>query len=143
LPFSSSAPAPKPPKPYPRTDLPTTLPELRAEVVKAGEDSILKYGQWSVRIVNTRTGEALVDHNTRRSLVIASNLKTVTTATALAMLGEDYQFKTELQYDGQLKPDGTLAGNLYVRGGGDPTLGAGRTAGWLGLGELMNLWVRR
>ncbi len=124
-----------------KADQPTTLPELRAEVVKAGEDSMLKYGQWSVRIVNTKTGEALVDHNTRRSLVIASNLKTVTTATALAMLGEDYQFKTELQYDGQLKPDGTLAGNLYIRGGGDPTLGAGRAAGSLGLGELMNLWA--
>ncbi len=122
---------------------PTSLAGLRAEVARVGEDSILKYGSWAVRILNVKSGEVLVDHNSRRSMVIASNLKTVTTATAMAMLGENYQFRTDLQYDGQLRPDGTLTGNLYIRGGGDPALGASRTRGAMPVNELTSLWVAK
>ena len=50
-------------------------------------------------------------------------MKTVTTATALQLLGDDFQFETVLEYDGQVT-DGVLSGNLYIRGGGDPTLGS-------------------
>lgn len=49
-------------------------------------------------------------------------MKTVTSATALELLGEDYRFETTVEYDGELRPDGILEGNLYIRGSGDPTL---------------------
>jgi len=56
-------------------------------------------------------------------LVPASSLKAITTATAVEVLGPDFRFETELQTAGVLE-EGTLAGNVVVRGGGDPTLGA-------------------
>lgn len=57
----------------------------------------------------------------------ASVLKTVATATALEILGEDYRYPTTLEYDGTLK-DGTLQGNLYIKGSGDPSLGSSHFA---------------
>ncbi|MDR1335745.1 MAG: D-alanyl-D-alanine carboxypeptidase/D-alanyl-D-alanine-endopeptidase [Tannerella sp.] len=56
-----------------------------------------------------------------RELTPASVLKTVTTASALAILGEDFRFETSILYDGEIR-DGVLNGNLYIYGTGDPTL---------------------
>ncbi|MEM8909128.1 MAG: D-alanyl-D-alanine carboxypeptidase/D-alanyl-D-alanine-endopeptidase, partial [Bacteroidota bacterium] len=63
-------------------------------------------------------------HHPDQSLIPASSLKVVTTAMALKFLGSDYTFKTTLEYDGQIDEAGVLQGNLYIRGGGDPTLGS-------------------
>jgi len=51
-------------------------------------------------------------------------MKVITTAAALHYLGSDFMFKTELQCDGTIDADGTLNGNLYIKGFGDPTLGS-------------------
>src|SRR5262249_31220201 len=34
----------------------------------------------------------------------------------------DYRFRTPVLRDGEIGPDGTLSGNLYLRGAGDPSL---------------------
>jgi D-alanyl-D-alanine carboxypeptidase/D-alanyl-D-alanine-endopeptidase (penicillin-binding protein 4) len=57
-------------------------------------------------------------------LVPASTMKVVTTAVAAELLGPDYRFVTELQTTGTLAEDGTLDGDIVIRGGGDPTLAA-------------------
>ncbi|MBO6029270.1 MAG: D-alanyl-D-alanine carboxypeptidase/D-alanyl-D-alanine-endopeptidase, partial [Bacteroidales bacterium] len=57
-----------------------------------------------------------------RRLVPASNLKLVTTGTALHALGPDFRFETGIGYTGTVE-DGTLHGDVYIIGGGDPTLG--------------------
>ncbi|MFO1009951.1 MAG: D-alanyl-D-alanine carboxypeptidase/D-alanyl-D-alanine-endopeptidase [Planctomycetota bacterium] len=54
-----------------------------------------------------------------RSLRPASNLKLVTTAAALALLGPDYQFRTRFVSDAPIV-EGRLAGDLVVRAAGDP-----------------------
>ncbi|WP_338649280.1 D-alanyl-D-alanine carboxypeptidase/D-alanyl-D-alanine-endopeptidase [Pseudomonas sp. ML2-2023-3] len=51
----------------------------------------------------------------------ASTMKLVTTYAALEMLGPTHQWKTEFYTDGTLN-NGTLQGNLYLKGGGDPKL---------------------
>lgn len=68
-------------------------------------------------------GSILVDVNSSTRLVPASNMKLVTTGTALHCLGQDYRFKTGLGYSGSIGADGTLEGDLYIVGGGDPTIG--------------------
>ena len=49
----------------------------------------------------------------------ASNMKIITSAAGLLYLGPDYEFKTDLYYDGYVSND-TLYGNIYVVGGCDP-----------------------
>ncbi|MCY3003399.1 MAG: D-alanyl-D-alanine carboxypeptidase/D-alanyl-D-alanine-endopeptidase [Planctomycetota bacterium] len=49
----------------------------------------------------------------------ASNLKLVTTAAALALLGPDWQFRTRFDATGPIEA-GVLRGDLVVRAGGDP-----------------------
>ncbi|MDA0811629.1 MAG: D-alanyl-D-alanine carboxypeptidase/D-alanyl-D-alanine-endopeptidase [Verrucomicrobia bacterium] len=73
----------------------------------------------------------LVAVNGGKSLLPASTLKIITTGCALEILGKDYRFATILQHDGAIDAaTGTLSGNIFVRGSGDPTLAQD---GWLGL----------
>lgn len=101
----------------------TALTELKAEVKKLGQDKDLEHAIWSITVQDLKTGELLVGYNSAVGLVPASSLKTVTTATALCLLGAEYRYKTNLQYDGNLDTlSGVLNGNLYIFGSGDPTL---------------------
>ena len=88
------------------------------------KDPNLKNAGVSISIVDIETGQLLASHQPDLSLAPASSLKVVTTATALAILGADYIFKTELQYDGNIDRSGVLNGHLYIKGFGDPTLGS-------------------
>jgi len=51
----------------------------------------------------------------------ASTMKVITAAAALDALGPAYKFVTTVSVDGPIRGDGTLDGNLYVEGTGDPT----------------------
>ena len=76
----------------------------------------------SVGLVVQRLSDAqvLFAHRPDGLLVPASNVKLITTATALTVLGPDYQFATEVY--GDIGRDGRIAGDLYVKGFGDPYL---------------------
>jgi D-alanyl-D-alanine carboxypeptidase/D-alanyl-D-alanine-endopeptidase (penicillin-binding protein 4) len=58
----------------------------------------------------------------------ASTMKLFTTVLAYETLGPEYQFRTDVLRAGALSPDGTLYGDLILRGGGDPAL-SGRYIG--------------
>lgn len=73
--------------------------------------------------VQDAQGNTVASLNDDLRLAPASNTKLVTTGCALHALGPDYRFKTGLGYTGTVK-DGTLEGDLYILGGGDPTVGA-------------------
>jgi D-alanyl-D-alanine carboxypeptidase/D-alanyl-D-alanine-endopeptidase (penicillin-binding protein 4) len=75
------------------------------------------------------TGRVLTAQNPDLCLTPASVMKIITTATALELLGADYRFETHLQHDGFVSADSTLHGNLYITGGGDPTLASARFDG--------------
>ena len=49
----------------------------------------------------------------------ASNMKILTTSTALYFLGSNYNFTTSLFYDGRIEGN-VLKGNIYLKGGLDP-----------------------
>ena len=77
-----------------------------------------------IKVINLETNKILFELNSDKTLVPASNMKLLTTGAALGVLGADYRFKTTLAYDGKIGPGGTLSGNIYIIGGGDPTLGS-------------------
>jgi D-alanyl-D-alanine carboxypeptidase/D-alanyl-D-alanine-endopeptidase (penicillin-binding protein 4) len=66
-------------------------------------------------------GAELVRHNDRQAMNPASVMKLVTTYAALDLLGPAYTWKTEALADAP-PVAGHLAGNLYLRGSGDPRL---------------------
>jgi len=49
-------------------------------------------------------------------------MKMYTSAVALDRFGPDYTFRTPVLRDGSVGADGTLTGNLYLRGVGDPSM---------------------
>ena len=83
-------------------------------------------------------GRTVYSYDTDRLQSPASVLKTVATATALEILGEDYRYPTTLEYDGILE-NGTLEGNLYIKGSGDPSLGSSHFA--LGQNKFLSTWI--
>jgi serine-type D-Ala-D-Ala carboxypeptidase/endopeptidase (penicillin-binding protein 4) len=116
---------------------------LSKAVQQAVQAPGLKYGQWSMYAQNIKSGKVLVNINSETGLAPASNLKVVTAAAALELLGEDFMFSTCLEYDGVITPGGKLQGNIYIRGEGDPTLGSAEMNGVLPLDSLLEQWVIR
>lgn len=76
----------------------------------------------SIYIKDVMNDSVLVDHNSKTNLIPASVTKVVTTAAALEILSDTFRFETKVLYDGSLSADSVLRGNLYVVGGGDPSL---------------------
>ncbi len=88
-------------------------------------DNDLKNAGISFLAIDTKTGEVISEHNPDLSLMPASTMKIITTATALEVLGKYYTFETDLEYSGTIDTlNRVLKGNLYIRGGADPTLGS-------------------
>ncbi|HEY8166881.1 MAG TPA: D-alanyl-D-alanine carboxypeptidase/D-alanyl-D-alanine-endopeptidase [Gemmatimonadaceae bacterium] len=84
--------------------------------------SRVRSGQFGIMAISLTRGDTLFTWNAGIPLLPASTLKMVTTAIAFERLGPRYQFSTDVLYDGRLSPDGTLEGNVYLRGDGDPSL---------------------
>ncbi|MGH7712609.1 MAG: D-alanyl-D-alanine carboxypeptidase/D-alanyl-D-alanine endopeptidase [Gemmatimonadaceae bacterium] len=85
-------------------------------------------GEWGVTVVSLTRGDTLFAHRADASMLPASTMKLFTTVLAYETLGPAYQFRTEVLRAGALSPDGTLYGDLVLRGGGDPAL-SGRYIG--------------
>jgi len=70
------------------------------------------------------TGEVLYTRQSDRRRQPASNGKLLTTSAALDTLGADHRFRTTVETGGT-RVGSSLQGDLYLRGGGDPTMLAG------------------
>ncbi len=84
-------------------------------------DSCFKGATVGVVVADVATGKLLAVHNPHTALTPASCQKLITTATALELLGSDYQFKTTISINGSLQ-NGVIKGNLTIKGFGDPAL---------------------
>ena len=78
-------------------------------------------------MVQDMSGHVVAQREAGRRMVPASNLKLITTGTALHALGPDFRFETGIGYTGEVDADGTLHGDVYIVGGGDPTIGVADT----------------
>jgi D-alanyl-D-alanine carboxypeptidase/D-alanyl-D-alanine-endopeptidase (penicillin-binding protein 4) len=93
-----------------------------------------------VLVADVVTGEVLYAKDADALLNPASNVKLVTSAAALARLGPEYRFATELLVDGPSAGSPSVK-TLHVRGKGDPTLVTERL--WGVAGDLAHLGIKR
>ncbi|MHC4520577.1 MAG: D-alanyl-D-alanine carboxypeptidase, partial [Planctomycetota bacterium] len=77
-----------------------------------------KQSEYAIRIVEADSRTVVYSHSATKAMIPASNMKLVTTATALDRLGPLYQYKTRV---------GLCGNTLVVIGSGDPLLGDGVT----------------
>ena len=98
---------------------------LQKKVDAAAEREPLKGAVFGV-MVQDMSGRVVASRESGRRMVPASNMKLVTTGTALHAFGPDFRFETRIGYTGTVE-DGTLHGDVYIIGGGDPTIGVSDT----------------
>ena len=79
-------------------------------------------GEWGVMVTSVSRGDTLFSRNPGEEMRPASTMKLFTTGLAFDRFGPDYQFSTDVLRDGALSSDGTLQGNIILRGDGDPSL---------------------
>ena len=95
---------------------------LQKNIQQLLQDSSLQQTRTGIKIVSLETGEMLYAQNSQQLFHPASNMKLLTTSTALKRLGPDFKFKTVLYADTASITDSTVSGNLYLKGSGDPDL---------------------
>ena len=89
-------------------------------------DSQCRYASLSLTVLDVKTGETVFTANPNMGLATASTLKVITSTTAFNLLGKDFQYQTQVGYNGSIDAEGTLTGDVIIKGGGDPTLGSWR-----------------
>jgi D-alanyl-D-alanine carboxypeptidase/D-alanyl-D-alanine-endopeptidase (penicillin-binding protein 4) len=94
--------------------------ETRIDQILAEPD--VARGFWGIEIISLDKGNVVYARNEHKLFTPASNTKLFTTATALALIGPDYRFRTTLETTGNLDKYGRLTGDLILAGHGDPNL---------------------
>ena len=84
------------------------------------QDAKLRKAALGAYVQRLDDGLELYAHDANAQLVPASNIKIVTTAAALQIMSPDYQYPTDLL--GQVNNNGQVAGDLTIKGYGDPYL---------------------
>jgi len=114
--------------------------ELAARLDRILADPALTRAHVGLIVQVAETGEVLYEVQAEKLFVPASNTKIVTAAVALDVLGPGFRWETTLAADGPVV-DGVLQGDLWIIGGGDPTLTREDVYSWPGL--LARAGIRR
>lgn len=77
---------------------------------------------YGIEIYSLTREKELFSLNASKHFMPASNTKLFTTATAMALLGPDYRFRTTVEATAPVDKYGRIAGDLVLIGRGDPDL---------------------
>lgn len=75
----------------------------------------------AVSVVNLDQNKPVYSYHADKPMLLASNMKVVTSYVALKKLGWDFNWHTKIAYSGNVE-NTLLNGNIYIIGGGDPFL---------------------
>ncbi len=93
--------------------------QIEDEINEIYKDDFLKSSMLAVSIYDLTDNKILFQKNEKLLLTPASNMKILTTTTALEFLGTDYSFQTSVFHNG-IVMDSICYGDIYVKGGFDP-----------------------
>ena len=99
----------------------TSRASLRPFIDSLADAPEFSNAHWGILIVDPERGDTLYARNAGKLFMPASNMKILTSATAMAQLGPDYRYKTTFAARGRVT-DGVLDGDLVVIGRGDPSV---------------------
>ena len=119
-PAARQTPSPTP-TPQPTPAPPQTLEELRARIDAIVERPEFESSHLSVKVASLDTGRTLYEHDARKWMQPASNMKLYTVAAALDRLTPDYRFITSVYAPANPDASGTIRGDLIIYGRGDPS----------------------
>jgi D-alanyl-D-alanine carboxypeptidase/D-alanyl-D-alanine-endopeptidase (penicillin-binding protein 4) len=114
-------PAPAAPAPQGEAPAVGSNAALRAAIDSMADAPQFANAHWGILIVDPERGDTLYSRNAGKLFMPASNMKILTTSTALTQLGPDYQYHTTFSARGPVT-NGVLAGDLVVTGRGDPSV---------------------
>jgi D-alanyl-D-alanine carboxypeptidase/D-alanyl-D-alanine-endopeptidase (penicillin-binding protein 4) len=114
-----------------------TVPSLVGALGESVDRFAPSRGTFGLLVVSLDHGDTLFARHHTTPLLPASTMKLFTAALGFERLGPEWQFRTDVLRDGPLLPDGTLRGNLYVRGDGDPSLSNRLLGGPPGIGAML------
>ena len=97
--------------------------ELPASVADALKKAGIPQNSVAIFVQPVDAATPSINHNADKSMNPASVMKLVTTHAALDLLTPNYRWKTEIYKDGSLQ-NGSLNGNLIIKGYGDPSFKA-------------------
>lgn len=117
-----------------------TREELAERLDRILADPALTRAHVGLTVQIAETGEVLYARAGERRFTPASNTKIVTGAVGLDVLGPDFTWTTRFVADGTIE-GGTLDGDLWIIGGGDPSLSRDRLEAWMK--ELRKAGIRR
>lgn len=116
-------------------------PSITEAVEQFARDPALRGASVSVDVLSVKTGKRIASVNPDLACIPASTQKLLTTAAALDLLGEDYRFTTQLLITGNIEA-GVLRGDVYLIGGGDPSLGSPYLPEVPALTEMLKRWQK-
>ena len=114
---------------------------LDQKITSLMNDSLLRGASMGLYVADMKSGNKIAGFDEDRMLIPASTFKILSTAAALEHLGPDFKFKTELIIQGTID-EGTLKGNVVLKGYGDPTLGSKAFKENPTLLILQNKWIQ-
>lgn len=85
-------------------------------------DTLFRDAVVGIMVMDSK-GKTVASWNPDMPLLTASTMKTITTGLSLKILGPDFRFVTKIGHSGYIE-NGVLYGDLFIVGGGDPTLGS-------------------
>ncbi|MBI3003866.1 MAG: D-alanyl-D-alanine carboxypeptidase/D-alanyl-D-alanine-endopeptidase [Ignavibacteriales bacterium] len=97
------------------------LERLKYDIDLILADSIFIPARTSIKVSSLESGEVMYERDSKMLMRPASNMKLLTSAAALQILGKDFQFRTSVFVDSTVI-DAVLYGNIYLKGFGNPDL---------------------
>ena len=104
--------------------------QLEININSMSNDPVLRNATWGFALYDPKTKKVISSYNQDLPLIPASLTKILTTESALNYLGPEFRWNTQLEYAGEIDENGTLNGNLYLIGSGDPSLGTGKAGAY-------------
>ncbi len=97
---------------------------IQQALINFVKDPVNKSAAISFQVISLENGKVIASYQPNLAITSASTTKLFSTASAFELLGAQHRPSTRIYIDGKINEDGILKGNLFIRGGGDVSLGS-------------------